>query len=112
MTDIVLGRCPFCGSDSARLSRREMRFYGWRDVNGRMEKIVDYGYQVICNRCKARGPLQVRYGCTKEEVEKGRFDPPERMQAMFMWNIRKVNGKEVYDWTHFIGTDGGETNEQ
>ena len=105
MTDIVLGRCPFCGSRSARLSRREMRFNGWRDVDGRSEKIVDYGYQVICPKCKARGPLMVRYGCTKEEVEQGRFDPPERMKAMFMWNIRKMDGKTVFDGTHYMGKD-------
>ena len=104
MPDIELGRCPFCGG-TARLSRREVRFIGWRDVDGRREKIVDYAYQVICNKCRARGPLRVRRSCTKNEVEEGRFDPKERMEAMFGWNIRQMNGHTYFEGSGYIGTN-------
>ena len=95
MTDIELKRCPFCGG-TAKLSRRESRFSGWYSDGwaGRKGKIVDFTYQVICNRCKARGPIAVRYDCIKEEVDAGRFDPSERMKAMELWNIREMDGGE------------------
>ena len=45
--------CPFCGG-AAKVSLRCMRFIG---RNGRGDKKIKCGAQVICNRCKARGPV-------------------------------------------------------
>lgn len=83
--------CPFCGG-TARLSSRQLRFSGYRDNyscgGGSREHIVDMAYQVICNRCKARGPLFVRRGWTVEEIRDGRSTPSEIEQAVEAWNWR------------------------
>ena len=51
-----LKRCPFCGG-KAQFSHREMRFFGQNFYGA---KKIKFGGQVICNRCKARGPLFTR----------------------------------------------------
>lgn len=48
-----LAACPFCGG-SARMSRRQMRYYGTNYLGA---KKIRLGVQAICCRCKARGPL-------------------------------------------------------
>lgn len=45
--------CPFCGK-KGKLSYRQIRFIGQNDFGNKKIRI---GSQVICNRCKARGPL-------------------------------------------------------
>lgn len=45
--------CPFCGG-KGRVSGREIRYFGQNDYGA---KKIRYGVQVICGRCKARGPL-------------------------------------------------------
>lgn len=45
--------CPFC-KGQAKLQTRQMRFIGQNDFG---DKKIKVGAQVICNRCKARGPL-------------------------------------------------------
>ena len=45
--------CRFCGG-GAHLSTRDMKFIGQNELGDKKTKI---GAQVICNRCKARGPL-------------------------------------------------------
>ena len=45
--------CPFCGGN-AKVSHREIRYYGINYLGEKKKKIA---VQVICNRCKARGPV-------------------------------------------------------
>ena len=45
--------CSFCYG-TGRLSAREIRFYG-KNYAGQVK--IRVGAQVICNACKARGPL-------------------------------------------------------
>ncbi len=45
--------CHFCGG-KAKTSMRKVRDIG---ENERGDKKIQMGAQVICNRCKARGPL-------------------------------------------------------
>lgn len=47
--------CPFCGGN-AKISLREMKFIGHNDFGS---KKIKCGAQVICNRCRARGPLYI-----------------------------------------------------
>ena len=53
MRKIMDASCPFCAGN-AKLSTRIVEFYG-RNYYGAAK--VKIGAQVICNRCKARGPL-------------------------------------------------------
>lgn len=104
--EIELGPCPFCGG-TARLSSRQLKFIGYRDNRhqggGSREHIVDMGYQVICNSCRARGPLEVVHGWTKEEME--RITPGQAYLAMHKWNIRKDGDRTVLVGTHYVGAD-------
>ena len=45
--------CPFCGGN-AKVSHREIRYYGINYLGKKKKKIAA---QVICNKCKARGPV-------------------------------------------------------
>lgn len=67
--------CPFCGGN-AKLHIRQIRFVGQNDFG---DKKIRCGAQVICNRCKARGPLYT--GVVK--------NPSVRADK---------NGSEVYVW--------------
>lgn len=69
--------CPFCGG-RARLSMRQMGFIGQNYLG---DKKIYMGAQVICNRCKARGPL---YG--------GVVVNPygEKKDASFEWMTREA----------------------
>ena len=51
-----LDTCPFCGG-KARVSFRQLYFIGWKAEGF---KVINYGCQVICNNCKARGGLATR----------------------------------------------------
>lgn len=94
--------CPFCGG-KARLRKRQMKFCGYRDNSscggGKNEHVVDYGFQVICNKCKARGPLFIRGGWTSEEICSGRSVPSEIKQAVDAWNARQ-NDEVHYHWAN------------
>ena len=46
--------CPFCGG-KAKISTRDVRFIGWNAAGG--SKKIKCAAQVICNICKARGPV-------------------------------------------------------
>lgn len=45
--------CPFCGG-MARVSLRDVRFIGQNDYG---DKKIKCAAQVICNKCRARGPV-------------------------------------------------------
>ena len=63
--------CPFCGG-GARLSQRQMRFFGQNYIG---QKKIKYGEQVICGRCHARGTLFSRIV----------IFPSKDHQAAFRW---------------------------
>lgn len=45
--------CPFCGG-KARMTKRQIRYFG---TNYQGEKKIRMAVQVMCSRCKARGPV-------------------------------------------------------
>lgn len=74
--------CPFCGG-KASVSRRESKYY-YQKENG--DKIIDYTYQVICNKCHARGPVVVKRQCLKDAFEFYQGPVPEQIEAIERWN--------------------------
>lgn len=90
-TGIELGLCPFCGG-KARISCRESKFYGHYD-NG--DKIIDETYQVICNKCHARGPIYVARKVNKyTSVFRDADKMAAKEMAMHAWNITQYRGTD------------------
>ena len=91
MTELKLKPCPFCGGNG-RLSYRQMRFIGQNYMG---DKKIRMGVQVICNRCKARGPLFTGVVINPSvRVE-------QEMDATFIWMIE--NAKKA--WNRMVKGD-------
>ena len=81
--------CPFCGGNG-KLSRRQLRFRGQYDTS---EKVIRMAVQVICQKCKARGPV------VTETVTDPYFTGKNVMEimddiAVTYWNERGANNAD------------------
>jgi hypothetical protein len=87
MSEQQLRTCPFCGGN-AKVSHREVRYYGINYLGEKKKKIA---VQVICNRCKARGPVVTETvidpDFTGKNVKENMVDT-----AVNAWNIR-IDGR-------------------
>ena len=81
-----LKRCPFCGG-KAKASMRQIRFIGQNYLG---DKKIYMGAQVICNRCKARGPLYSKAVVNPYSVsfEKIHILDTMKKEAEEAWNRR------------------------
>ena len=96
--------CPFCGSESSRLQKKERGYY-WLESLVAEIRIEKAAYYVVCNRCHARGGVATgRFvGYVRTAQYFGPFDDvkievptPEgtttrdevKKTAVDLWNIR------------------------
>lgn len=75
--------CPFCGGN-AKVSHREIRYYG---INYLEEKKKKIAVQVICNRCKARGPVITETVIDPDNAGK-KYMEDLYSAAILFWNLR------------------------
>lgn len=82
--------CPFCGGN-AKVSLRDMRFIGRNEFGS---KKIKCAAQVICNKCRARGPVYTAslinpYDRTCQESAAYKWMVGEAAEA---WNRGADNG--------------------
>ena len=86
-----LDTCPFCGG-KARVSFRQLYFMGWYDDG---LKKINYGCQVICNNCKARGGLATRVIISGgEHIIKNKNSDILAEKALRLWNRAELTEYE------------------
>lgn len=86
MSKDELKPCPFCGSDSLKISKRDVGYLG-KSSDG--TKKLKYRINIMCNKCHSKGkPITTtviygRVGFHRQES----FVKAEQ-QAMIAWNTR------------------------
>ena len=81
--------CPFCGGN-ARVSHREIRYYGINYLGEKKKKIA---VQVICNRCKARGPVVTETIIDPDATGKNVMEIMDDTAVKY-WNERGANNAD------------------
>ena len=84
--------CPFC-KGQAKISLREMRFLG---QNGYGDKKIRCAAQLICNRCRARGPVY-----TANLINP--YDRKCQQSEAFKWMLKEA----AFAWNKRAGQDDG-----
>ena len=80
----ILKPCPFCNG-SAKVSFRQMYFYGFNELGWRK---IKYGCQIICNKCKARGGLITDVYIVKNGIFNVKDGENIKTKAVESWNSR------------------------
>lgn len=80
---VKLNPCPFCGG-KGKISFRDVKFMG---QNYRGDKKIKCAAQVICNRCRARGPVYT-------SVLINPYDFNCQVSEPYIWMVEKA----VYGW--------------
>lgn len=86
-----LKSCPFCGSDSVKISKCDIGFIGQYD-DGR--KKLKYRVNVRCNKCHAKGkPITTTVIYGERGFHRQEAFQIAEQQAMIAWNTRCCQGK-------------------
>lgn len=76
--------CPFCGSDSLRINRKDVGFIGQNEFGTKKIKCKVY---VMCNRCFSKG-RPVVFDHIKDTEEGRKALKEAELKAVEYWNKR------------------------